>query len=77
MSFSILLSDAQNGYTALIWASQEGHLEVVKALVVAGEDINIVDNVRSICFMKIALDQKCSECGDNSVKGAVNELFDE
>ena len=46
MSFSIFVSDAQNGYTALIWASQEGHLEVVKSLVAAGEDLNIVDNVR-------------------------------
>ena len=36
---------SQNGYTPLIWASQNGHLEVVKALVAAGADINAAENV--------------------------------
>ena len=39
-------SGAQNGFTALVWGSQEGHLDVVKALVAAGADLNILDNVR-------------------------------
>ena len=41
----ISTSALQNGYTSLIWASQDGHLEVVKALVAAGADINAAENV--------------------------------
>ena len=36
---------SQNGWTALIEASAMGHLEVVKALVAAGADVNVKDNV--------------------------------
>ena len=35
----------QSGLTALILASQNGRLEVVKALVAAGADVNAKDNV--------------------------------
>ena len=33
------------GYTALIWASQNNYLEVVKVLVAAGADVNYKDHV--------------------------------
>ena len=36
---------SQSGYTALIWASLNGHLEVVKALVAAKADVNAKNNV--------------------------------
>ena len=36
---------SQNGYTALYLASNEGYLEVVKALVADGADVNAKDKV--------------------------------
>ena len=40
---------AQDAYerTALIWASQEGYLDVVMVLVAIGADLNAKDRVRS------------------------------
>ena len=35
----------QNGWTALMWASTRGYLEVVKALVAAGADVNAKNKV--------------------------------
>ena len=37
----------QNGWTALIWASYNRRLEVVKALLAAGADRDAKDNVRA------------------------------
>ena len=36
---------SQDGATSLIWASNKGHLEVVKALLAAGSDKEAKDNV--------------------------------
>ena len=36
----MMLVPSQDGYTALIKASAQGHLEVVEALVAAGADVN-------------------------------------
>ena len=35
----------QDGFTALMWAANEGHLAVVQALLKAGADINLKNNV--------------------------------
>lgn len=37
----------QYGTTALVWAARKGHLEVVKALVEKGANINIAGTVRN------------------------------
>ena len=39
------MKDVAEGFTALIKASDNGYLEVVKALVAAGADINAKNNV--------------------------------
>jgi ankyrin repeat protein len=36
---------SQNGYTALHWASEEGHPKVVKLLVQSHANVNVKDNV--------------------------------
>ena len=40
-----MLFPSQNGYTALIWASKYNYLNLVKALIAAGADLNAKDNV--------------------------------
>ena len=43
----------QYAHTALMCAAQQGHLEVVKALLQAGADVNLQDNVsyaRDYCY---------------------------
>lgn len=42
---------AQNGWTALIWAADNGHLEVVEVLLQAGVDVNIQDKVHCRGFI--------------------------
>ncbi len=37
----------QDGYTALMWASMEGHLNVVQCLIEAGANLEAVDKVSS------------------------------
>ena len=41
------LTHTQNGFTALMRAAQEGHIDCVKALLEAGADKEAVDLVRS------------------------------
>ena len=41
------------GSKALMWASLKGHLEVVKALVAAGADINAKGNIQFQVSMKV------------------------
>ena len=40
----------QNGYTALIWASRNGHKDIAVALAEKGADLNIKDKV-SDCYL--------------------------
>ena len=37
----------QDGRTALMWASEGGHIEIVKSLLLRGADVNIQDKVSS------------------------------
>ena len=55
--FSYLISSLllQNGFTALIWASWNGHLNVVRTLLDSGGDINAKDNVSNQMMMIILL----------------------
>ena len=46
MSFFLFLP--QNGATALIYASEEGHVNVVEKLLAAGADPNKQDEVRNL-----------------------------
>ena len=38
----------QDGQTPLHWASDKGHLDVVKALVASGADVTAKDNVGAV-----------------------------
>jgi ankyrin repeat protein len=56
----IALLDSQGGYTALIMASECGHLNVVKLLISKGADVNAINEVESffshsqICMLLFA-----------------------
>ena len=39
----------QDGWTALIYAAQQGHLSCLEVLVEKGADLNAKDNVRDEC----------------------------
>ena len=47
---SSLDSHIQDGATALIVASQEGHHEIVRMLLEAKADVNMKDNVSESCY---------------------------
>jgi ankyrin repeat protein len=40
----------QFGKTALMYASEKGHTATVQALIGAGADLNVYDQVRDRCF---------------------------
>jgi hypothetical protein len=42
--------DMQGGYTALIWAAQEGHTDCARLLIDAGADKNAKIDVRVMCL---------------------------
>lgn len=46
ISYTFWMVPAQNGLTALMVASIGEYLEVIKALLAAGTDVNAQDNVR-------------------------------
>lgn len=39
----------EKGITILIWASMGGNVEIVKAILAAGADIDAIDRVSMIC----------------------------
>ena len=59
-----LLSIIQDGYTALILASYDGHTEVVKVLVEAKADLNITGQVNLIinCQLTLTIDVYYDNC---------------
>ena len=63
---SPLLLGTQDAYerTALIWASQEGYLDVVMVLVAVGADLNAKDRVRS-GYMGVIPDSERDACMGN------------
>ena len=44
----VVVAPLQNGCTPLCLGAQNGHIEVVHALIAAGASVNEADNVRSI-----------------------------
>ena len=45
----------QNGLTALLWAADLGHLEVVELLIARGADLQVVDGVSAFIWLSLTV----------------------